>query len=225
METPLTHLAIGRLREFIAQPQWRDGGKLPPETVLAREIGVSRPVLRQAIGILKGDRLIESRRGSGNFVCPARSVEPAVFRRPQTLHDLEHCFRFRAVIESAAAAEAARHGDGKLIAEIESSCLQMEQTQMHDQSVFDADFRFHSAVAKASGNHYFALTLELLRPQMEVAYRLTRQLRHVPVNVTSHRVAAEHRQILKAIHAGDAELSHAKMLDHVHAGLSRLFGA
>jgi DNA-binding FadR family transcriptional regulator len=60
---------------------------------------------------------------------------------------------------------------------------------------------------------------------MEMAYRLGRELRNVPVNVTSQRVASEHRRILKAIAAGDVELSHATMLDHAHASLSRLFGA
>ncbi len=44
------------------------GDRLPSETELARQLGVSRPVVREAIAYLKADGIVESRRGLGLFV-------------------------------------------------------------------------------------------------------------------------------------------------------------
>jgi len=103
MDSPLATLTLDRIRDLIAQPQWRNGGKLPAETELCQEMGVSRPVLRQALVALRGEGLIESRRGSGNFVRRRQDSSPSVFGQPQNLADIESCFYFRAVIETAAA--------------------------------------------------------------------------------------------------------------------------
>lgn len=224
MPSPLIDLVTTQLRDFIAQAQWRGGGKLPPEIKLAREFGVSRPVLRHALEALRQEGLVESRRGSGNFVRPPRATDAQVFRHPQGLDDLASCFDFRAVIESAAAFEAARHPRADLVQAIESACRQMEESAMQEGSVFEADFAFHLAVARASGNHYFAATLEFLRHPIETAYLLGRQLRNVPLNVTSTRVATEHRQILKAIQGGDPQAAQLRMFEHIRAGRNRLFG-
>lgn len=224
MTSPLIDLVITQLRDFIAQAQWRGGGKLPPEIRLAKEFGVSRPILRHALEALRQEGLVESRRGSGNFVRPPRTTDAQVFRHLQGLDDLASCFDFRAVIESAAAFEAAHRPRPELIQAIESACRQMEEAAMQEGSVFEADFAFHLAVARASRNPYFAATLEFLRPSIETAYLLGRQLRNVPLNVTSSRVATEHRQILKAIQGGDPQVAQLRMFDHIRAGRNRLFG-
>lgn len=224
MPSPLIDLVTAQLRDFISQAQWRGGGKLPPEVTLAREFGVSRPVLRQALDALKEEGIVESRRGSGNFVRAHRKFDAQVFRHPQGLNDLASCFDFRAVIESAAASEAANHPRSELVHAIESACRQMEETAIQEGSVFEADFAFHLAVARASQNPYFAATLEFMRHSIEAAYLVGRQLRNVPLNVTSSRVATEHRQILKAVQSGDPQAAHLRMFKHIRAGRNRLFG-
>lgn len=224
MDSPLAVLTLDRLRELVAQPQWRNGGKLPPETELCREVGVSRPVLRQALVALRNEGVIESRRGSGNFVRRRQEPKISVFGQPQNLADIESCFRFRAVIETAAAEEAARHPEPACLERIEVAIAAMEENRIHAAAVFDLDFEFHRAVAAAARNHYFDLTLEFLRPHIEVGYLLSRQIRNVPLNVTSQRVAAEHREILGAIGAGNPAVARQKMQDHIRAGIERLFG-
>ena len=42
-----------RLEEMLNAPEWRDGGRLPPETELAAQVGVSRPTLRKALAELR----------------------------------------------------------------------------------------------------------------------------------------------------------------------------
>ncbi len=57
MDSPLATLTLDRIRDLIAQPQWRNGGKLPAETELCQEMGVSRPVSASLVALRgEGDR-------------------------------------------------------------------------------------------------------------------------------------------------------------------------
>lgn len=56
------------LRDRIAGGVHAVGEKLPPETVLARQMGVNRLTLRKALAILEGDGAIVRQRGRGTFV-------------------------------------------------------------------------------------------------------------------------------------------------------------
>jgi len=224
MPSPLAELALNRLRDLIANPQWRNGGKLPPEQELAREIGVSRPVLRQALERLRREGAVESRRGSGNYIRAQPSEGSALFGAPRNLHDIEKCMRFREVIETASAAEAARHCDPVLVGEIEAKVTMMEESRLLGHSAFDIEFAFHHAVAKASKNPYFVQTLESIRTHIEVVFTMTRQIQNAPPNLTSRRVAREHRKILEAIQSGTPEAARESMHAHLGASIERLFG-
>src|SRR2546429_6004701 len=52
------------------------GYVLPPERALCERFGISRMTLRQAMGLLDREGLIESRRGRGTVVTPARLRKP-----------------------------------------------------------------------------------------------------------------------------------------------------
>ncbi|WP_217998019.1 GntR family transcriptional regulator [Nocardia paucivorans] len=56
------------IRRRIGTGKLKPGEKLPPETVLATEHRVSVPTVRQAMGVLRAEGLIESRHGIGTFV-------------------------------------------------------------------------------------------------------------------------------------------------------------
>ena len=59
-----------QLREAILVGQFAQGEKLPPETELARQFGVSRPTVREALGALVSAGLIRKIPGvaGGSFV-------------------------------------------------------------------------------------------------------------------------------------------------------------
>lgn len=176
-----------------------------------------------ALDVLKKEGAIEARRGSGTFVL---KPPPTAFSygRPETLGDLEDCLRFRAIIESATAADATRRGDPDLIAKIRQAVIAMENCPSRDSAVAETDMAFHLAVARATGSRYPAMTLEFLMPHILMGLQMGRQLRAIPPDVTSRRVAQEHRLILEAIEAGDAALAAERMAAHLRAGIERIFG-
>ncbi len=55
-------------RQRIARGMWTQGFRLPANEVLAAEFGVSRVTIRQAVGLLARDGIIEAQQGRGTFV-------------------------------------------------------------------------------------------------------------------------------------------------------------
>jgi len=74
-ETPAYLRIAGDLRAAILSGDLEPGAKLPSETKLMAQYGVSRTVAKWAMSVLKGEGIVEGRRGSGTFV---RSVQRLV---------------------------------------------------------------------------------------------------------------------------------------------------
>src|ERR1044072_7471230 len=69
----VTDDAIERIRELIASGAWGPGTRLPREPDLAKQLGLSRNSLREAVRALSLARVLEVREGDGAFVS---SLEP-----------------------------------------------------------------------------------------------------------------------------------------------------
>ncbi|WP_353476071.1 FCD domain-containing protein (plasmid) [Salipiger sp. H15] len=215
------------LLEMLNKPEWTGGGRLPPETELARDIGVSRPVLRKALARLRDEGRVFSRRGSGNYVQPKLVVEPPLAEfgalTIQTVQDMKRCMRFRQIVEAAAAEDAARLQDVAAIRAIEAAHRALAELQPGG-TVFDRDFAFHLAVAAASGNSYYRFALETLRQQIALGLEFGRRLRGIAQNEVSERVIAEHASVLRAIQDADPVAAREAMSLHIQQGIQRLFG-
>ncbi len=81
---PLYLQAIEALKTLIDQGVYHAGDMLPGEETLARQLGVSRLTLREAMGYLETDGFIQRRRGVGTFV-----MEPSGARFGGGLERLE----------------------------------------------------------------------------------------------------------------------------------------
>lgn len=73
-ETPAYLRIAGDLRTAILNGDLLPGARLPSETKLMAQYGVSRTVVKWALSVLKGDGLVEGRRGSGTFVRSAPRI-------------------------------------------------------------------------------------------------------------------------------------------------------
>jgi GntR family transcriptional regulator len=73
---PLHHQVAEALRAQISEGTYKPGDLLPPETVLATDLGLSRATVRQAIGRLVADGLLTRRRGIGTTVAKPDLEEP-----------------------------------------------------------------------------------------------------------------------------------------------------
>lgn len=67
-DRPLYTQAIEALRELLGDGQHKPGDLLPTEGTLAKQLGISRSTLREALGHLETHGLITRRQGVGTFV-------------------------------------------------------------------------------------------------------------------------------------------------------------
>ena len=71
----VTEGAIDKIRERIVSGAWGPGDRLPKESELAAELGLSRNSLREAVRALSQLRVLEVKQGDGTYVS---SLEPGL---------------------------------------------------------------------------------------------------------------------------------------------------
>jgi len=72
---PKYHRAADAIRREIRDNTLAPGQRLPAETTLAERFRMSVPTIRQALGVLRAEGLIESRHGIGTFVKEQRRLQ------------------------------------------------------------------------------------------------------------------------------------------------------
>jgi GntR family transcriptional regulator len=87
IRVPLYGQVLGVLRQRINDAVYAEQEQLPPEDRLAAEFGVSRATVRQAVGELVREGLVDRRQGSGTFV-RGSSRRPSSQRFSASLSDL-----------------------------------------------------------------------------------------------------------------------------------------
>ncbi len=198
--------------------------RLPPETKLADQLGISRPVIREALSRLREDGLINSRQGAGSFVLRRPAANVYDFAPLTSIADIQRCFVFRIAVEGEAAALAARDHDSTGLRRI-SDALDVLDTIVEQGGPLgvEEDIAFHRTIADATGNRFFAETLAGLYSQIVVGITLNRNLSLIqPRNriLTGQR---EHRVVFEAIAARNEDAARQAMRRHIENARKRVF--
>ncbi len=197
------------------------GHKLPTEHVLAKTLGVSRSVVREAIAQLRNEGLVETRQGVGAFVSerPARLIrirEGDLFE-PQSFRAL---FQLRVPLEIEAAGLAAVHHRLADLARIDAALADMTGPEKWSHQSIDADLAFHRAVAEATQNEYFALFIGFIAERISLAIDAARS-RAVLEDIIEVTIA-EHTRLRDAIASRDPAQAREAMRVHMHGAASRI---
>lgn len=212
-----------RIFETIVAGEFAVNSRLPSETELALRFGASRPVVREALARLRGDGIIVSRQGSGSYVTRRPDVAVLRFTPGGSIDDVQRCFEFRQAIESNAAALAAERREDADQAEIRAAFDALTAAIQKNELGVEADERFHLGIAKATHNPYYVSMQTSLQPHIRYGMNLTRNLSRLRKAERVLAVQDEHRVILDAIIAGDAEAARRAMHDHIANARRRMF--
>ena len=220
----LGETVFGHLQRAIKSGAYAADERLPPEHALAAEFEVSRPVIRDALRRLREKGLIYSRQGAGSFVRVTGVREPLGFGELENLSDLADCYDFRITVEPAAAARAALAHTDAALADVEHALANMREATHTSRHREDADFAFHLAIARASGNPYYATAMASLETHIAIGMQLHGQSLKAQADGLGH-VFGEHVAIYDAIARGDADTASALMRGHLERSRARLFEA
>lgn len=216
----LAHNTAEQLNEMITvNHRFAPGEKLPNESDLAESFGISRSTLREAIGILVNQGILEAHRGRGTFVAANLPLESEcdfslLERRKIRLRDL---FEMRLLYEPHVAAMACRRASDEEVADI---CRQGEVVANLIRKGADRvieDQKFHRMIIAAAHNEF----LLSLSPIINKAIRDA-----IDLDLAGDQLAQEtlqdHELVMTFLKKRDAVAARNAMEIHIHRVIQAL---
>ncbi len=207
-----------QLRELIVSGRLTRGERLPNETVLAREFGVSRATVREALRLLTAQSLIRTAKGAGGgtyVTMPTvdhvseflnSALELLAAAKHVTLDEL---LEAREALEVPAARLAALRRTERAVERLEAT-IPPDPARLAptEQFVYNADF--HTSVIAASGNAFLMMAAQPLFSILQT------NLARSSLGARFHReINQQHRAIVAAVDGGDAKLAEREMRSHL----------
>ncbi|GAS86563.1 FadR/GntR family transcriptional regulator [Mycolicibacterium brisbanense] len=200
-----------RLRARIRAGELSPGDRLPAERDLAKQMGVGRVSVREALRLLQAGGYVEVRRGAtgGTFVTqldlPYRNWLSEI---RSGVGDVTDILDLRIGLEGQAAKLAATR---RTDAELEAMAAAIEEMSTSDSRVSfrNSDARFHAALAQAARN-----------PRLESAIASARGEMFAPLDALVYTEVVEssragHLAVYEAVRDGDADRARRAMEDHL----------
>ncbi len=237
MENPIDTPRLPRKRRSLAQElvtvlteQIRDGllkrgDKLPTESAIMQEHGVSRTVVREAISRLQAAGQVETRHGIGTFVLDTPSpsgfrIDPATV---VTLRDVLAILELRISLEVESAGLAAQRRSPEQLATMRAALDALNDSVAHASDAVASDFAFHLEIALSTGNRYFTDIMTHLGTSIIPRTRLnSARLAHDDQQHYMNRLSREHEEIYEAIARQDSDAARAAMRLHLTNSRERL---
>ncbi|MCA0996887.1 GntR family transcriptional regulator [Alloyangia pacifica] len=176
------------LTKAIVTGQLAPGARLS-ESVVARELGVSRAPVREAARLLENSGLVTYHANRGFFV------------RETSAEALSNLYELRIVIETAAAMRVIRHGLSETIDRLAAQIDALHEVAQQGADMLtqvEADMEFHRLLCAGSGNPKFLHVFEQIAAETEFSIMVIGRLYDDP-----HKIAETHEPIVNALRRGD----------------------
>lgn len=217
---PRVDAIVRQLETALLDGSYPANARMPAERTLAEQFGVSRNTVREALQRLAARGLLRIKPGAGVYVTEQlRTTTVSPWRQLVADHPAARgdVLEFRRVLEGATAFFAAQRADEADRARISAELAAMEQARAVDdrQGEAAADTRLHEAIARASHNSLFLhLHNSLIVMLREHITQSGNSLRAGHANLAGD-LLKQHRAVVKAILAGDADKARRAMHAHI----------
>ena len=201
--TNLYEDVVDEIKKAILSGKYKTGEALPSETELARQFGVSRPVIREGIRVLQSRGFLEIRRGTtgGAFVRDLYQLpfmedfaDLIRYRRVK----VDHLAKARLLIEPEVCRLTAQNASEKEINELQGLLDSYDLIKERDK--LDPLYAmFHRLVGRACGNPIYSIIMENIMDFTESFIRTMK-----PVTTIIHN-ESDHDEIMAAFRQRDSE--------------------
>jgi DNA-binding FadR family transcriptional regulator len=197
------------------------GQRLPAENDLARRFGVSRPVIREAIGRLAARGTIRTERGKGSFVQPPELLQKLTLHPITSVDDLLAFQELRIAIEQEAGYLAAtRRTDDELKRIVDLNDRMSSSTADYSYGG-QLDSEFHVAIADATHNAVILAAQKALSTHTKQWISTVSLTVHDPETARNEYRLREHEAIIDAIRRMDADATALAIRRHIENGRTR----
>lgn len=205
---------VQQIEESILKGELTEGSQLPAERDLAKQFGVSRTAVREAIKALQEKGLVDAFPGRGTFVTNGtsnsmrRSLDRIIKSGDQD--GWAYLVEVREILEPEIAALAAIRADDQDLATMQEALDVMDSAGRDSDAFIEADLDFHLALAEAAANPIVLSLIDsivgLLREQ---------RLRIFRIGGGPECGQYHHKRILEAIQRHDPQEARAAMQAHL----------
>lgn len=202
-----------KLEQTILRDSTQMEQKLPSEQALAASFEVSRPVIREALMLLKARGLITQRSGEGSFISnpDPQELTNAINRMVMMSNiDTASVYEIRVTFEMMACRLAAERASESQLQELSLVNDEMERCKRDRSNRVSLDIEFHTKLAEISGNPLLAIfvhsTARMLGKMVSQALEL---------NGTNEDGIGYHRAIIEALHTGNPKKAEDTMRGHL----------
>jgi GntR family transcriptional repressor for pyruvate dehydrogenase complex len=204
--------AIG---ERIVSRRLREGERLPPEIELARQFGVNRSTIREALRELESGGLVKRRPGSKlmSVSRPQHAVVAEGISRALVMHDVTFLEVWSAltILEPPIAEAAARARTPADLAATAAAAERFAQLNGDTGLAVHHAAEFFRCVGRATHNQVLVLAqeplLQLLEPSLQVMIDKVSQARS--------RIMTAQKRMVEALEAADADGARTWMARHI----------
>ena len=206
---------VAYIRGAISSGRLRPGDRLPPETDLARSLGVSRPTVREALKVLEALNVLESSTGptGGTFVRSLGGADVAEYLTDSItlLMDIEaltldELWTAREAIETQTVRMAAIWRTEQDLAAMRRI---IESDEDKEFDTYFPDITFRRIIADASKNRLLSLFM------LSIHMTITRLAERYVLPKAKEISQDQHRLLYEAILDQDEELANARMKEHL----------
>lgn len=202
----LSEKVAGAIGRRIVSGEYPPGETLPTEPRMQEEFGVSRTAVREAVRLLSGKGLIDSRPKIGTRVRPMvdwNLLDPEVLRwqveQDPTEEFIHALFEMRDIIEPAACVRAAERATS---AELEVLGVAMDGIENNPRASAEqirADVAFHMVILEASHNPILRSVGAMIESVLSLTFSLSWR------TAMASDAVLQHRAVYDAIRARDGE--------------------
>jgi len=204
----LTDWVTETLRLAILKGHFAPGEKIDQELV-AHELDVSRTPIREALKVLDSEGFVEIRPHRGAFITD------------MTEEDVRNVYEVRALIEAELVRRVTPRMPASVLEELDERLEKIGRNPEDRERHVEVDIGFHNELTEHAQNELFEEILESLTNRIMRVRRFA-QLQPQYHMIESHR---EHRAVLEAMQAQDAEKAAALMKEHLVNSADRICAA
>ena len=212
--TKISEDIANQIKRLIIDGELKPGDQLPPERELIKQLGVSRPSLREALNALAAMGFLEVRQAKRTFV---RSITSKLLEDPLALlikADTQKIFdliEVRKAIETWGAYHAAQKASSEDIEQLGTIISEMKRAFEEGRSWEKQDADFHMAIAKATHNtiqmHIMSAIYDLLRESVAKIFTDPKKVK---------KLYQQHYQIFSAIKNHSPDKARERTLEHLN---------
>lgn len=181
---------VSSIRDALNTGALSPGDRIPSETVLMQELGVSRSTIREAMKMLQAYGVVDVKQGNGTFItknCDDVATKAFIMRYTLLQPSEDERWQFRALFEGIITRNAIMNAGPEDIKNLQDNLRKMKMMRANSEVTAKLDVEFHHLLGKMTPNVLIRSTYDVAISFLEPTYLRNHEIsNHVDKTIAVH---------------------------------------